>query len=156
MPFHDGVPYGTDLKPICWKSLWRVFTLDHLWKTIVFNHIATMAEKPAYLDIHGVDSGKNESISDSPQPTTVQLENHGLPLVPTPSSDPLDPLNWRIELKVLVLSQVSILSFLALLSASLIVSIPKRKQATEDPANATTVPDRRQLSNHSQSSCTGI
>ncbi len=51
----------------------------------------------------------------------LKLDPRGLPLSPQPSDDPMDPLNWKPWLKFMVLIQVSILSFLALLSASLIV-----------------------------------
>ncbi|KAF2097136.1 MFS general substrate transporter [Rhizodiscina lignyota] len=50
----------------------------------------------------------------------ILRDRHGLPLVPQPSSDPMDPLNWSPWLKGTVLAQVSLLSFTALLSASLI------------------------------------
>jgi hypothetical protein len=53
---------------------------------------------------------------------TVQRDRHGVALSPQPSDDPLDPLNWKPWLKFMVLAQVSLLAFLSLLSAALIVS----------------------------------
>jgi hypothetical protein len=61
-----------------------------------------------------------------PERTTVQTllrDQYGLALSPQPSQDPLDPLNWRPWMKFMVLVEVSILSFISLLSASLIVSM---------------------------------
>jgi hypothetical protein len=52
----------------------------------------------------------------------VQRDRHGVALSPQPSDDPLDPLNWKPWLKFMVLAQVSLLAFLSLLSAALIVS----------------------------------
>lgn len=54
---------------------------------------------------------------------SIKMDKHGLPLTPQPSENPMDPLNWKPWLKYLVLGQVSLLSFTALLSASLIVSV---------------------------------
>lgn len=63
------------------------------------------------------DGVKNENLLE-----TFKSDKHGLPLIPQPSEDPMDPLNWKPWIKYLVLGQVSLLSFTALLSASLIVS----------------------------------
>lgn len=51
----------------------------------------------------------------------LKLDGHGFPLVPQPSDNSMDPLNWPTWLKILVLIQVSAISFLSLLAASLIV-----------------------------------
>jgi hypothetical protein len=51
----------------------------------------------------------------------VRCDYHEIPLVPQPSSDPMDPLNWKPWIKSIVLVEVSLLSFLSLLSASLIL-----------------------------------
>lgn len=51
----------------------------------------------------------------------VKLDPRGLPLSPQPTDDPKDPLNWNRWLKLMVLAEVSLFSFLALFSASLIV-----------------------------------
>ncbi|KAL1968440.1 hypothetical protein VTN77DRAFT_1969 [Rasamsonia byssochlamydoides] len=50
----------------------------------------------------------------------VRHDHYGLALSPQPSEDPLDPLNWRLCMKLMVLVEVSLLSFFSLLSASLI------------------------------------
>ena len=47
---------------------------------------------------------------------------NGILLVPQPTNDPEDPLNWPSWRKQAVLVQVSLISFLSLFSASLIVS----------------------------------
>ena len=54
--------------------------------------------------------------------TTMQLklDHNGLPLVPQPSEDPLDPLNFPKWLKLTILIEVSALSLLSLLGASVI------------------------------------
>src|SRR3569833_1634138 len=76
------------------------------------------------LQPNGIDDTEYADISNHGDATsrTPRLDPHGLPLVPQPSADPMDPLNWKLWLKVMVLVEVSVLSFLALLSASLIVS----------------------------------
>lgn len=74
------------------------------------------------VEISSVDSESKHAHSNSSQAADVRLDKRGLPLVPQPTSDPLDPLNWNLWLKILVLLQVSLLAFLALFSASLIVS----------------------------------
>jgi hypothetical protein len=84
----------------------------------------SMPEKPIQVE---VESALNELINGyttSTPNTTPYYDMHGLPLVPQPSADPMDPLNWKPWIKILVLVQVSILSFVALLSASLIVCPP--------------------------------
>ncbi|KAF1985784.1 MFS general substrate transporter, partial [Aulographum hederae CBS 113979] len=47
---------------------------------------------------------------------------NGVPLVPQPSTDPLDPLNFPHRKKIAILAQVSLASFFAYFSASLIVA----------------------------------
>ncbi|CRG86014.1 Polyamine transporter 3 [Talaromyces islandicus] len=47
-------------------------------------------------------------------------DRNGLLLLPQASQDPRDPLNWKPWLKIMVLAEISLLSFLSLLSASLI------------------------------------
>src|SRR3569833_3442414 len=76
------------------------------------------------LQPNGIDDTEYADISNHGDATsrTPRLDPHGLPLVPQPSADPMDPLNWKLWLKVMVLVEVSVLSFLALLSASHIVS----------------------------------
>ena len=39
----------------------------------------------------------------------VKLDSEGLPLVPQPSDDPEDPLNWPLWLKCAVLTQAALL-----------------------------------------------
>lgn len=71
----------------------------------------------------------NSTKSDAPNHTDIRLirDQHGIPLIPQPSSDPMDPLNWKLWIKIMVLAEISLLSFLALLSASLIVgTYPQR------------------------------
>lgn len=61
---------------------------------------------------------KQATMADAP----LRRDRHGLLLVPQPSQDPRDPLNWKPWLKIMVLAEISLLSFLSLLSAALIVS----------------------------------
>lgn len=51
----------------------------------------------------------------------IKLDQHGMPLIPQPTNDPLDPLNWPLWLKFTTLIQVSLIAFLGLLGAALIV-----------------------------------
>ena len=74
------------------------------------------------VEINSTDSESKHVHSNSSQGADARLDKNGIPLVPQPTSDPLDPLNWSPWLKILVLLQVSLLAFLALFSASLIVS----------------------------------
>lgn len=55
---------------------------------------------------------------------SLKMDPRGLPLSPQPTDDPKDPLNWNRWLKLMVLAEVSLFSFLALFSASLIVRVP--------------------------------
>ncbi len=80
-------------------------------------------EQDSGWDVEHVSS-RNGSGSQQPEEhveAAVKLDPRGLPLSPQPSDDPMDPLNWKPWLKIMVLAEVSVLSFLALLSASLIV-----------------------------------
>jgi hypothetical protein len=76
-----------------------------------------------FEDVDG--GGHLEMASDRPDEkhsVPVKLDNHGFPLVPQPSEHKTDPLNWNKWLKIAVLAQISAISFLSLLAASLIVS----------------------------------
>ena len=55
-----------------------------------------------------------------------KLDKHGLPLIPQPSEDPSDPLNWPQWLKIAILIQVSTLALLGPLN-----------QGVVNPGNAT-------------------
>ena len=57
----------------------------------------------------------------APNSNEIRLDKHGFPLVPQPSSSPMDPLNWSVWLKIAVLAQISCISFLSLLAAAMIV-----------------------------------
>lgn len=63
---------------------------------------------------------KNNSSSGKSYSAGLRLDSKGLPLS-QPSEDLLDPLNWKPWLKLVVLLEVSMLSFLALFNAALIV-----------------------------------
>jgi hypothetical protein len=60
--------------------------------------------------------------SEKSDVAVLKLDKHGFPLVPQPSEHKMDPLNWSTWLKVAILIQISAVSFLSLLAASLIVS----------------------------------
>lgn len=63
-----------------------------------------------------------ERRDEKPDIAAVKLDKHGFPLVPQPSEHKMDPLNWSTWLKMAILIQISAISFLSLLAASLIVS----------------------------------
>ncbi|OPB41848.1 MSF permease [Trichoderma guizhouense] len=67
---------------------------------------------------HSQNSGTAKHEEEAPGP--LKLDPRGLPLSPQPTDDPKDPLNWNRWLKLMVLAEVSLFSFLALFSASLI------------------------------------
>lgn len=75
---------------------------------------------------HSQNSGsaKHEREHEEDAPP-LKLDPRGLPLSPQPTDDPKDPLNWNRWLKLMVLAEVSIFSFLALFSASLIVRVSR-------------------------------
>ncbi|KAM0253121.1 hypothetical protein ACHAQJ_007397 [Trichoderma viride] len=70
----------------------------------------------------GEDRSQNSGMvkHEEEAPGPLKMDPRGLPLSPQPTSDPKDPLNWNRWLKLMVLTEVSIFSFLALFSASLI------------------------------------
>lgn len=79
-------------------------------------------EKPQVVGMEDMKSSNGYKVgTEHPTDSTLRCDRHGLPLVPQPSSDPMDPLNWKLWLKIMVLMEVSLLSFLALLGASLVV-----------------------------------
>jgi len=76
------------------------------------------ANRPASMDAHDVEkTGQSDSDIST---VSLKLDKHGLPLVPQPTGDPLDPLSWRPWLKFLILIEVSLFTLLSLLSASMI------------------------------------
>ncbi|KAL6697017.1 MFS general substrate transporter [Trichoderma pleuroticola] len=75
------------------------------------------AEASAAED-HSQNSGTAKHEEEAPGP--LKLDPRGLPLSPQPTDDPKDPLNWNRWLKLMVLAEVSLFSFLSLFSASLI------------------------------------
>ncbi|KAF2230595.1 MFS general substrate transporter [Viridothelium virens] len=61
------------------------------------------------------------SVIESFQTPNDAKDSNGILLIPQPTNDPEDPLNWPSWRKRIVLVQVSLISFLSLFSASLIV-----------------------------------
>ncbi|KAH8819360.1 major facilitator superfamily domain-containing protein [Xylogone sp. PMI_703] len=59
-------------------------------------------------------------LSGDVQEESIKLDQHGMPLVPQPTDDPLDPLNWPSWLKFTTLIQVSLIACFGLLGAALI------------------------------------
>lgn len=55
--------------------------------------------------------------------TGLLTDPYGLPLVPQPSSDPMDPLNWSQRLKILVVVQTSMIAFTTQFCDGLVVSL---------------------------------
>lgn len=73
-------------------------------------------------------SAKHEGEHEEEARRALKLDPRGLPLSPQPTDDPKDPLNWNRWLKLMVLAEVSLFSFLALFSASLIVRVSEAPQ----------------------------
>ncbi|KAK5125644.1 hypothetical protein LTR85_011918 [Meristemomyces frigidus] len=67
-----------------------------------------------------VDAEKQDNAESNVDTLHIKRDKHGLPLIPQPTEDPLDPLNWKAWIKVLVLFEVSAFTLLTLLSASMI------------------------------------
>jgi hypothetical protein len=63
------------------------------------------------------------SEGDGPLDRTVVMDKFGFPLSPQPLDDPRDPLTWSPAVKIRILIQISLLSFLSLFTAYAIVSI---------------------------------
>lgn len=84
------------------------------------------AEEVSASEDHSQNSGsaKHEREHEEDAPP-LKLDPRGLPLSPQPTDDPKDPLNWNRWLKLMVLAEVSLFSFLALFSASLIVRVSR-------------------------------
>lgn len=82
------------------------------------------------VQLGGLRSDDLHSTAGNELVGTVQRDRHGVELSPQPSSDPLDPLNWKPWLKFIVLAQVSLLAFLSLMSAALIVSLCSSSKKT--------------------------
>lgn len=51
---------------------------------------------------------------------SLKLDRHGLPLVPQPSEDPSDPLNFAQSLKIAILLQLSIMALLGPLNQAVV------------------------------------
>ena len=81
-----------------------------------------IGHSPKDVEISSSIDSESKHVHSNSSQADVRLDKKGIPLVPQPTSDPLDPLNWSLWLKMLVLLQVSLLAFLALFSDSLIVS----------------------------------
>ncbi|KAL9085495.1 MAG: hypothetical protein Q9165_007540 [Trypethelium subeluteriae] len=70
----------------------------------------------------GEPKNTEATVNESFPTSDSAKDPNGILLVPQPTNDPDDPLNWPSWRKRIVLVQVSLISFLALFSASLIVS----------------------------------
>ncbi|KAJ7598968.1 MFS general substrate transporter [Mycena floridula] len=62
-------------------------------------------------DIEKIATEDRLSTSSVEKPVLLKLDGHGLPLVPQPSNDKNDPLNWPWGKKMIVLTIMSILAF---------------------------------------------
>ncbi|KAK7048002.1 MFS general substrate transporter [Favolaschia claudopus] len=77
----------------------------------MFEEKAQQGEVDAQTDPHSPDQlGKEE----------IKLDSHGLPLIPQPSTDPSDPLNFPQWLKIVILLQVSFMVGLGPLNQAVI------------------------------------
>ncbi|KAF7307688.1 MFS general substrate transporter [Mycena kentingensis (nom. inval.)] len=67
------------------------------------------------------ESQLTPSLKDASEyPEGTKLDKHGLPLIPQPSSDPSDPLNWPMWVKIGILLQVSWLAGLGPLNQAVV------------------------------------
>ena len=66
-------------------------------------------EKSTATDIDHVES-----------PPSLKLDSHGLPLVPQPSDDPDDPLNWPYWHKVYIVGLIAVLGLVSQMGSALI------------------------------------
>lgn len=73
-------------------------------RTILFLVDCTIDTR-GHIGDNASGSGREESIEQ-------KLDKNGLPLVPQPSSDPSDPLNFPQWLKVVILIQASVMALL--------------------------------------------
>jgi hypothetical protein len=62
------------------------------------------------------------SDGERPPHREVVMDKFGFPLSPQPLDDPRDPLTWSKAVKIRILIQISLLSFLSLFTAYAIVS----------------------------------
>jgi hypothetical protein len=82
--------------------------------------IISMSAEPKDIDLQEVEKGRlttsegdvAEDYQRQITPRSLKLDQHGLPLIPQPSDDPLDPLNWSQGWKWFILLQASTLAFL--------------------------------------------
>lgn len=65
---------------------------------------------------------------DREEQREVVLDKFGFPLLPQPLDDPRDPLTWSQAVKIKILIQISLLSFLSLFTAYTIVSLHLRDE----------------------------
>lgn len=79
-----------------------------------------------------------EDIDTKRAESGTRCDPHGYPLLPQPSSSPLDPLNWPYGLKIFVLLQVSFLAMLGPFNSSIINSafVPLAKSLNITPVQA--------------------
>lgn len=89
------------------------------------------------------DPEKRAIEEESSLEESVKLDRHGLPLIPQPSDDPNDPLNWPYRKKIMILVIMSTLAFFG--SFSLAVMNPA--------CLSDHLPFQR--SSHASSRCTG-
>jgi hypothetical protein len=55
---------------------------------------------------------ESASFDEKEKNLNLKLDKHGLPLIPQPSDDPSDPLNWPQWLKIAILLQASTMALL--------------------------------------------
>lgn len=82
---------------------------------------------PSVHSSASVESDSKLESQDDPVPTLdknasgyPKLDKHGLPLIPQPSDDPSDPLNWPQWLKIAILLQVSAVALIGPLNQAVI------------------------------------
>lgn len=74
-----------------------------LWSYLSLIRYLFVAAGLRPLTLHMSDlSIKSHNKLDEEKLSRLKLDSHGLPLIPQPSDDPADPLNWPLKLKVCV------------------------------------------------------
>ncbi|KAF7320698.1 MFS general substrate transporter [Mycena chlorophos] len=67
------------------------------------------------LEKGSISAEEHAARDESPEPA-LKLDKHGLPLIPQPSDDPEDPLNWSPSQKYLIVAVAALVSFSGLFS----------------------------------------
>ncbi len=65
-----------------------------------------------------IANGEQRGLASEQQSTGPKRSTEGIFLVPQPTSDPADPLNWPTWRKIVILATVSLAAFIAVVEAT--------------------------------------